>query len=566
MMTDRLHIAMLLARRAARGLQRRLLAQTRIASRWRARPPERLLIAPQDIRTTDPTSAADIAAGYFAFGGKIVNAMGRSPFSLDPGSTLWMRQLAGFGWLRHLRRADDAAARSRGRVLVDDFLAAFGKPSPHLVWQPRIAGRRVLSWLSQSPIILEGADRDFYTRFMTALARHRIHLERQLASGLTGDDRLTVALALAEYSICVEDTPALQRRSTDALAAEIAAQVLPDGGHVSRNPQILLDLLLDLLPLRQAYAARGIQAPTQVLNAIDQILPMLRLFRHGDGTLALFNGMGPTAPELFATILAYDDVRAQPATNARYSGYQRVEHNGTLVIVDAGLPPPKAFSTHAHAGCLSFELSSGLRRLVVNCGTFEGARPSAKEAARTTAAHSTLVLDETSSCRFAAPEGVQRWLGEQILAGPTEVVADRSRGQGADLLAMSHDGYARRFGYNHHRTLTLADDGSRLDGHDELVASGKTSPSQADYALRFHLHPGVRARAAIDGSFVRLDLPDGETWRFDASAVMLVEPSILFAAAGGPRPTTQIVIAANTADAPSISWRFERLSTGSRDR
>ena len=538
----------------------------RMATRWRARAPDRLLIAPQDIRTTDPTSAADIAAGYFAFGGKIVNAMGRSPFTLDPGSDLWMQQLAGFGWLRHLRRADSAAARRRGRVLVDDFLAAFGRPSPHLVWQPRVTGRRVLSWLSQSPIILDGADRAFYTRLMQALARHRVHLERQLAGGLSGDDRLIAALALAEYGLCVEDSAALQRRSTDALSAEIAMQVLPDGGHASRNPQILVDLLLDLLPLRQAYAARGIQAPAQVLNAIDQMMPMLRLFRHGDGTLALFNGMGPTAPELVATVLAYDDARAQPVMNASYSGYQRLERSGTVVIVDAGRPPPQAFSSHAHAGCLSFELSSGARRLVVNCGTFDGARHSAKEAARTTAAHSTLVLDETSSCRFATTAGVQRWLGGQILAGPTDITAGRTRGKDRDILAMSHDGYARRFGFVHRRTLTLTDAGSRLDGRDELTATGRAKAAQATYVLRFHLHPSVKARAAADGSSVRLDLPDGEVWRFEASLEILIEASILFAAAGGPRPTTQIKIAASTVNVRDIDWSFQRMSAASGGR
>ena len=337
-LTDRLHIAALLARRAGHTLRQRLASPARVASRIRARVPDRLLIAPQDIRTTDPTTAADIATGYFVFGGKIVNAMGRSPFALEPGSDLWMQQLAGFGWLRHLRRADNATARGRGRVLVEDFLGMFGKPSTHLVWEPRVAGRRILSWLSQSPVILEGADRDFYNRFMQALARHRVYLERQLSGGLVGNDRLIAALALAEYGLCIDDSVVGQRRSTDALAAELTMQVLSDGGHVSRNPQMLINLLLDLLPLRQAYAARGIQAPPQVLNAIDQMMPMLRLFRHGDGALALFNGMGPTAPELVATVLAYDDVRAQPVANARVSGYQRMERDGTLVIVDAGAP------------------------------------------------------------------------------------------------------------------------------------------------------------------------------------------------------------------------------------
>ena len=547
-------------------MRRAVALPGRAVGKLRDRTPERLLIAPQDIRTADPTIAADIAAGYFAFGGKIVNAHGRSPFVLEPGSTAWARQLAGFGWLRHLRAGDSLAASERGRQLVTEFLDVHGRPSPTPFWEPRVTARRMLAWLSQSPVVLAGADRPFYNRFMQSLAAHRTGLYRQVNGGLVGDDRLLAALALAEYGLCVQDAGALQRAGTTALAAEIDAQVLPDGGHISRNPQTLIDLLLDLLPLRQAYAARGIQAPQQVLNAIDRMMPMLRLFRHGDGTLALFNGMGITAPELVATILAYDDIRAQPVTNARYAGYQRLEGGATVVIVDSGAAPPQVFSTQAHAGCLAFELSSGIHRIVINCGASEVSRASAREAARTTAAHSTLVVDDTSSCRFAANAGLQHWLGDQILAGPVAVTADRSQSEDGTRITMSHDGYVARFGLIHHRALTLSSDGLRLEGHDRLTAvARKREAKDAPFALRFHLHPSVRARANAEADAVRLDAPDGDSWLLETDMPASVEPSVLFAATGGPRPTTQIKISAESfLSRPEVHWRFQKITEASK--
>ena len=577
---DRLRIMTSLAGWGGRGLRRVLGLPGRAAGRLRAKVPERLIIAPQDIRTSDPTIAADISAGYFAFGGKIVNVQGRSPFALEIGTegvssggagakmteerataaNTWARQLAGFGWLRHLRAADTPAARQRGRALVSDFLAVHSRPSMTAAWEPAVAGRRMLAWLSQSPVILEGADRAFYTRFMQALETHRANLDRQISSGLRGNDRLLAALALAEFGLCAQGAAARQRRGSEALATEIDAQVLPDGGHVSRNPQTLIDILLDLLPLRQAYAARGIQAPQQVLNAIDRMMPMLRLFRHGDGTLALFNGMSVTAPELVATILAYDDARAQPVTNARYAGYQRLEAGATLVIVDSGASPPQDFSTQAHAGCLSFEFSSSLHRIVVNCGAPEGSRASAVDAARTTAAHSTLVIDDTSSCRFATDGRLKRWLGDQILDGPLVVTAERSQADGTTFVDMSHDGYAARFGLLHHRTLGLADDGQRLDGTDRLAETGKRKGPAVPFVLRFHLHPSVKARATAGGTPLRLDAPDGDSWLFEADAPAVIEPSILFAATGGPRATTQIKIAANSGTRQQIRWSFRRIA------
>ncbi|WP_174243195.1 heparinase II/III family protein, partial [Beijerinckia sp. L45] len=357
---------------------------------------------------------------------------------------------------------------------------------------------------------------------------------------------------------CAPGSEAFQRQGTERLAAELKLQILADGGHVSRNPQQLIDLLLDLLPLRQAYAARGIQIPASVLNAIDRMMPMLRLFRHGDGTMALFNGMGLTAPELVATILAYDDARAQPLTNATYSGYQRMEAGRSVVIIDAGAIPPQAFSTQAHAGCLSFEFSNGFQRLVVNCGAPEVSRANAREAARATAAHSTLVVDDTSSCRFAAHAGLQKWLNDEILSGPRTVAVDRQQSGGFTTVKTSHDGYASRFGLTHARELSLADDGASLEGRDALEDAGKTKPGVAPYALRFHLHPRVRAQVVGDDTAVLLDLPDGDRWLFQADAPLVLEPSVVFATSGGPRPTLQIRITGDSATRGAVHWAFRR--------
>jgi uncharacterized heparinase superfamily protein len=555
---DRLRILGLFAGLAARPMRKALALPLRAAAILRAPAPERLLIAPQDIRTGDPTIAAEIVAGYFAFGGKIVNAHGLSPFALEPGSNAWAMQLNGFGWLRHLRAAEDPRLKAQARVLVDEFLKVSARPAAGPVWEPQVAARRMIAWLSQSPIILDGSDRAFYVRFMEALGTTRLHLERCFTEGLDGEPRLLAAIALAEFGLCAPASGSFQRKSTNLLASEIAAQILADGGHVSRDPQCLIDLLLDLLPLRQAYAARGIPVPAPVLNAIDRMMPMLRLFRHGDGTLALFNGMSLTAPELVATILAYDDARAQPLTNAPYSGYQRLDAGSAILITDSGTIPPPAFASRAHAGCLSFEFSHGLQRIIVNCGDPEISRANIREFARATAAHSTLVIDDTSSSKFAIHTGLGTWLGDQILSGPSKVTAERLHGDGFTTLRLSHNGYESRFGFIHSRELSLANDGELLEGRDALEDSGRRVPDGLPYVLRFHLHPSIEASLAGEDTAAILDLPDGDRWLFQADAAIALEPSILFAAGGGPRHTTQIVIASNSAGQTVIHWALRK--------
>lgn len=558
---DRLRVVGLLATRGATIVWRRLAAPLRAVAGLRRRPPERLLIAPQDIRTSDPTLATDIYAGYFAFSGKIVNAHGRSPFELEPGSAAWARALASFSWLRHLRAADTAVARANARALVDDFLTLAGKPSQSPAWEPQVAARRLLAWLSQSPIILEGADRAFYRRFMKGIGRSQAFLERKVAEGLVGEQRLLVAIALAELSLCTEAPGKAQQKSTRQLVDELERQILPDGGHVSRNPQILIDLLLDLLPLRQVYAARGLQTPAQLLNAIDRMMPMLRLFRHGDGALALFNGMGVTAPEQLATVLAYDDVRAQALANAPHSGYQRIEAQEAILVMDAGRPPPRALSHRAHAGCSSFEFSVGAQRLVINCGAPDANRAAAREAARMTAAHSTLVVDDTSSCRFAFHAGLGKWLGDEMVSGPDQVEVERQDHSAATMVIVAHNGYEPRFGLIHQRRVTLRKDGKQLEGADLLRRVDPAGPSESrPFALRFHIHPLVRLKRVREGRAVLCVLPNGRRWLFEtADWIVEIEESIFFAAPDGPRSCAQIVIHGQSDSGVEVEWSFRHV-------
>src|SRR5438270_5048488 len=165
-------------------------------------------------------------------------------------------------------------------------------------------------------------------------------------------------IALTYAAPCIAGQSRMLKPITRRLMEELDRQILPDGGHISRNPTALIELLLDLLPLKQAFSARNVPPPPALLNAIDRMMPMLRFFRHGDGNFALLNGMGPTAPDLLATVLAYDDARGAPLANAPHSGYQRVQAEGLLVIADTGRAPPVGVSQNAHGGFLAFELSS----------------------------------------------------------------------------------------------------------------------------------------------------------------------------------------------------------------
>lgn len=548
-------LASVLAAHGATHLARVLRGPYYAVQAMGVRAPERLHVAPPDIRTADPTVADEIYAGYFSFDGKIVQTQGRSPFAIDPPSAAWRRSLAGFSWLRHLRAADKALARANARALADDFLSMRKTFADDPAFEPPVVARRTLCWLAQSPILLEGADQEFYERFMNSLGRNVRFLMRALAGEGPGTDRLICAVALAEFGVCADASRKFQSNATNLLDAELSRQILGDGGHIGRNPETLVELLLDLLPLRQAYGARGRRPPERLLACIESMISFLRLLQHGDGSLALFNGMGRAPPDRLATILAHDESSGKPPLDAPHSGYRRLQAGEALVIVDAGAPPPPAFSGAAHAGCLSFEYSIGGERIVVNCGAPPANADVSRRLARATAAHSTLVVEDRSSCRIAA--AARSRLGERIVAGPKEVAVARSSTGSSRVLELSHDGYAQEFGLVHERKLALTHDGAQLFGDDKLVAA-RPGAQARDFVLRFHLHPNVRLAQGDDGCGVVIS-SGGVHLSFEASGPVTIDESVFFAVTGAARKCAQLVVDGRGLEEAHVRWSFTRV-------
>jgi uncharacterized heparinase superfamily protein len=555
-------LSWLLLRGGARRLAGRVNSHPVV--RWPLPPfrADRLLIAPPDLRTADATLASEIYSGRFAFAGKVVVCDGRSIFEMDPPSEDWAVELLGFGWLRHLRAAESAITRANGRALVDEWITLQGSWHP-LAWRPDVLSRRIISWLSQATLVLQDADVRFYRRFLRSLVRQVSYLRHTAGDARRGVAHLQAIIALADAALCIAGQRRRIKSATAALQQELERQILPDGGHVGRDPGAIIEILLELLPLRQAYASRNIAPPPALLNATDRMMPMLRFFRHSDGSFARFNGMGATPADLLLTLMHYDEARGTPVSNAPHSGYQRLEAGGGVLIMDVGKAPPIEMSLDAHAGFLSFEFSSPKHNsLIVNCGMPPTAREDWRQLARTTPSHSTVTFNDASSARFVTSLAFSHVLGgSPMLEGPTQVPMLREDRADGIVLRAIHDGYAERFGILHERTISLAADGTRLEGEDVFRSadgSEQVQTSRDKYALRFHLHPTVKATRLSDGHGAMLMGPDKDVWTFTVREGRVeLEDSVYLAGAEGPRRTTQIVVYGHAQHAPRVLWSLQ---------
>jgi uncharacterized heparinase superfamily protein len=133
----------------------------------------------------------------------------------------------------------------------------------------------------------------------------------------------------------------------------------------------------------------------------------------------------------------------------------------------------------------------------------------------------------------------------------------------------SHDGFSDRFGLLHERTVDLWADGEVLEGIDRLVAdpNHRRARKTVAYALRFHLHPSVRASRVQDGRAVLLIVASRGGWLFSAGDGPIdIEESIFLAGNDGPRRSEQLVLHGSTSNGEEIAWRLERAGGTGRRR
>jgi uncharacterized heparinase superfamily protein len=561
---EKFSVAILAVERA----RRRSVARVRRSRllRWRHRAPvaDDLALSPPDLRPPDPSFVDELDSGSMGLAGLTVALRGASPFSVAPPAESWARELHGFGWLRHFASARTLENDLLVRRLVGEWTAR-ARRWPSLSWAPEVVGRRMLSWLSHASLIIDDATRRPYGAFMLSLEDQATFLSASWRNAPAGHPRLVALFGLVQSALCIAGHEPRIRQAERYLIEELHQQILPDGGHASRNPAVSMELLLDLLPLRQCFIARGIGPDGTLPAVIERMIAMLRHLRLGDGQLARFNGMGATERDTLATLLAYEKRdHPEPDLGALTlpSGYARLQANATVAVIDVGAPPPIELAGRACAGCLAFELSVDDELLFVNSGAPGSAHIANLAASRGTAHHNTLVLNGQSSARLMTSEkGINSNRQAPVQPLLRATCKQHVTNDGAFFLEASHDGYASRFGLIHTRTLTLDASGDRLRGSDGLDGAKSEMRFAWDlpFAVHFHLHPRSGARLAADGS-AELVLPSGARWRLSAAgATLTVEESTHFAETTGPVLAQQVVLRAVCYGAAKVHWVLARI-------
>lgn len=513
-----------------------------------------------------------ITGGNFLFAGFLVQAPGTPVWDLPMPDEGFEAELHGFTWLDDLAAVGDLHAVKRAQVWTHEWVGRF-KAGQGPGWTPDLTGRRLIRWINHSILLLNGQEPEASTAFFKSLSHQTVFLSKSWKSTSPGLPRFEALTGLIYAGLALTGMEAHVGTATRALARECEAEIDENGALLTRNPEELLDIFTLLNWAADALRDAGRMPPEAHTNAITAMAPVLRALRHSDGGLARFHGGGRGMDGRLDRALASAGVRGT-ANHELAMGYARISHGRTSVILDAAPPPVLHASGNAHASTLAFELTSGRRPLIVNCGSGATFGKSWRRAGRATPSHSTLGLEGVSSSRLGPAKRKTDGDTEFLVDIPTHVGFERAEVEGGTRLVVGHNGYVPTHGLTHIRTMHIGFDGRALRGEDVLLARSDSDKRRFDaafrksrqkgvpFSVRFHLHPDVDATVDMNGQAVSMVLKSSEIWvlRFDGPVLLDLESSVYLEKSRlSPRSTKQVVLSGAAVEyATRVSWSLAK--------
>ena len=175
--------------------------------------------------------------------------------------------------------------------------------------------------------------------------------------------------------------------------------------------------------------------------------------------------------------------------------------------MDVGPSPEKKFSNNYQAGALSFEILLGDKKLICNSGYFQNHKHQLHEVSKSTVAHSTLIIDNHSSCKLRKQTNQHSAIERGLKITRKSIVFEKNYW----CIGSAHDGYVKKYGVVHDRQIEFFPEHNKFIGIDKLAKNKNFKSS--NFEIRFHLEPNVKIMKTQDGKSIFIEL-DNEGWKF----------------------------------------------------
>jgi len=464
--------------------------------------------------------------------------------------------LHSFLWLNKLDRKNSKVIT---KDIIANWINIFFNYDPN-TWEMEITAKRIIAWTSNTDITLENSDKIYKENFFLSLIKQSNFLLKNLKNLFDNPSKIICCAAIILSGMIFKDNDLNYKVGIKELEKIIKNYFDNNGFPKSRNPEEVFICIKYLILIREWHKEAQKPIPDFLNEIISKCGNCYALLSCSNKQFPLFNGateINYKDYDIFLKNLKYKFV---------YKGYEiadliKIKKKKFELFIDCGNPPPNAFSKYYQAGCLAFELISNKQKVICNSGYGKYLSPKLASISRSTAAHSTLYINDTSSCIFQKNQSINKVYGNLLVHKHKIIKKSYTEDKDFYSVAAAHNGYEKRFGYIHTRSVRISKKEDKIFGHDELTKT-KNYTNLLNYFIRFHIYPDTKIVKTMAGNSILISLSNGEGWSLLSETNNFeIEKNIFLGNKSRIINNESIAISGKITDEiTSIKWMIERVS------
>jgi len=371
-------------------------------------------------------------------------------------------------------------------------------------WNFDLTAKRIIAWLSCHNLTYEESSKEYRDNFDIMIQKQANHLINEVNRSDLIDDKLIGCASIILVGLCYQDEKKyLSFGST--LLKKISKITLDNYGFPkSRSIKQSIFYLKYFILIREWFRESQINVPEHIDETIYYLGQSYAFIWQNINSDILYNGNNISDNSNFDNYLKRLGYKFKNE-NHDFGGYIILKNKKIFLTMDVGPSPNFAFSKDYQSGALSFEIISNGKKLISNCGYHKENNIKLNELSKSSAAQSTLIIDDNSSCKFTKINN--SWLikkGLKIIK--KNIVFEKNYWK----INASHDGYLKKYNAIHEREIEFYPEKMTFIGTDKII---KKKNNNYKFDIRFHVEPNVKLMKTQDNKTILIELDD-DGWKF----------------------------------------------------
>ena len=419
-------------------------------------------------------------------------------------------------------------------------------------WEIDIVAKRIIAWTSNSKLTYEDGNTDYKNKFNILVKKQINHLINEIKRSELVNDKIIGCASIILVGLSYPDKDDYLSTGLDLLKKLVKFSFDNDGFPKSRSIRQLNLYLKYFILIREWLKESQNEIPDFINENIYYLGQGYAFTGQNKKVGFLFNGNHEADNADFDYYLKRLGYSFKNQTN-ELGGYAILNNKKISLIMDIGSSPDKKFSSTYQAGALSFEILSNGKKLICNSGYFQNRNHQLNKLSKSSAVHSTLVLDDRSSCKFNTTKNQNYKISHGLKIIKKNIIFEKNYWK----INASHDGYLKQYGIIHEREVEFYPEQMKFVGHDKIISKNKIK--NLKYEIRFHLEPNIKIMKTQDNKSILIDL-GGEGWKFNSDNNMNIDNGLYFGRKDSFVDNQNINISGMTIDEnQTIKWEIIKL-------